>query len=153
MEAASLGVGAAARSAATLAALVTVVGGASGCDLFTGPGTTLELVRVDTAEAPPIVPDTVTLGVPFEVTIPISIGCDELGPVRVEEYGGGVVLTPYTRAEIDPGTLCPGVLRSAAHVIDVTWTTDADFRLLIYAIDVWAGVPMLLPYPIAVRAQ
>ncbi len=139
--------------ATTFGTIAAIAAATSACDLFTAPATRLDLVRVDTAEAPPIVPDTVTIGEPFEVTIPIGIGCDELGPVRKEEYGGGIVLTPYVRVEIDPETLCPGLLRSAKHVVELTWNLEWDFKVLIYAIDVWAGVPMLLQYPVAVRTE
>jgi len=136
---------------ATCGMTTIVVGSTAACDLFTSPETRLELARVDTAESPPAVPATAEVGVPFEVVIPVSVGCAELGPVEVEEYPVGPLLEPYVRVRLDPDVLCPGAIRFESHVVEVTWHDEWDFEVTIYAVDVWSGGPVLLRYPVEVR--
>lgn len=139
-------------SGLAMGAMTAVVAGSTtACELFTSPETRLELARVDTADRPPTVPATVAVGVPFEVVIPVSVGCAELGPVEVEKYPVGPLLEPYIRVTLDSNVLCPGAIRYESHVVELTWQDEWDFEVTIYAVDVWSGGPALLRYPVEVE--
>ena len=123
----------------------------AGCDVLTGPRIELHLATIDTAEALPIVPDSVVQGEPFTVTITIIHNCLDLGPVEQEDFPGGVVLRPYQVLQSKPEVLCPGALRFRPLTDEVLWNHPYDFELQIYARDAWTGAPLSLRYPISVR--
>lgn len=140
------------RRAATVVVATVLAAPAAGCDvLATGP-IVIELARIDTAGSGPTVPSTVRTGEPFVVEIPTLMGfCSDLGPVQIDRQGGTLVLTPYTRTDIDRDTLCPGALRQRTHVAELEWESSVDFELLVHGIDEWTGGPLLLRFSVEVE--
>ena len=117
----------------TFPALVATITACRGVNIF-GPDTVAERALIiyagDTSEL--TIPDIVTRGVPFEVSIrTFGGGCTRrTGRTNVVEQGNEVVILPYNKRSVG-GSVCTADIKYLTHAVQLTHDTPGDLVLRI----------------------
>lgn len=96
------------------------------CDFLTGPNERL-VVGVVAFHSEPVVievPDTVSVSVPFSVSVrTYGGGCERVGPTEVEMDGLDAEITPFDYTAAADGGACTDILLSFVHEASLTFAT------------------------------
>ena len=123
------------------------------CDSVTGPNERLVVGTITLSDPVVIeVPDTVSVSVPFSVSVrTFGGGCMRVGPTEVVINGLDAQVTPFDYTVVGDGVLCIQIVSSFDHEASLTFATVGSATITIRAKQEPGDLPFERIHPVWVR--